>query len=172
MLLFLTTADRAACVPLFIHLRKYHPKPHLSCIGCSLTFHFVWQTLIFTSKVLSRRHPTHTYLLCCLSRGCFRRNCRNTHKHTYKETLEITTLEGSLKYCQICWIRTLVGIKCMGDKPGLIKAAFHSAYSCSSFKEVLYCTVISMAACNPESNIYCKYTQRVSLLRISVHQSM
>lgn len=60
MLLCLTTEDSAACVPVFIHLRKYHPKPHLSCIGCSLTFHFVWQTLIFTSKVLSRRHPTHT----------------------------------------------------------------------------------------------------------------
>lgn len=73
----LTTAHRAACVPVFIsvfiRLRKYHPKPHLSCIGWSLTFHFVWQTLIFTSKVLSRRHPTRAYLPCRLSKGCFRK---------------------------------------------------------------------------------------------------
>lgn len=48
MPLHLTTADSGdAGVPVFIHLRKYHSKPHLSCIGCSLTFHFVWQTLIF-----------------------------------------------------------------------------------------------------------------------------
>lgn len=82
----LTTAHRAACVPVFIsvfiRLRKYHPKPHLSCIGWSLTFHFVWQTLIFTSKVLSRRHPTRAYLPCRLSKGCFRKKCGNTNNPT------------------------------------------------------------------------------------------
>lgn len=116
--LWLTTADRAACVPVFIHLRKYHLKPHLSCISCSLTFHFVWQTLIFTSKVLSRRHPTHTYLLCWFSRGCFRRNRRNTHTNKWK--LREITFEGSLKYCQICWIRTVLGLKCVGDTVGWV----------------------------------------------------
>lgn len=150
MLLCLTSADRAVCVPVFIHLRKYHPKPHLSCIGCSLTFHFVWQTLIFTFKVLSRRHPTHTYLLCCLSRGCFRRNCRSTHTHTKESSRK--WLQGSLKYCQISWIRTLEGMKCVGDKPRLIKAAFLRAYFCCS------CTVIGLAASNPDWSIYYKYT--------------
>lgn len=82
--LYLTTTDKAACAPVFILLRKYHPKHHLSCIGCSLTFHFVWQTLIFTSKVLSRRHPAHTYLLCRFFRDRF---CRNTDTQTNSHQL-------------------------------------------------------------------------------------
>lgn len=88
MPIYLTTKDRAACVPVLIHFRKYHPKPHLSCIGCSLTFHFVWQTLIFPSKVLSRRHPTHTYLLCCFT-------SRNRQTDRVKLT-EMIASEGTL----------------------------------------------------------------------------
>lgn len=91
----LTTAHRAACIPVFIsafiHLRKYHRKPHLSCISCSLTFHFVWQTLIFTSKVLSRRHPTRAYLLCQLCKGCLRKKCGNT------STTPLTQIQRSSK---------------------------------------------------------------------------
>lgn len=130
MPLRLTIADRAVCVPVLIHLRKYHSKPHLSCIGCSLTFHFVWQTLIFTSKVLSRRHPTHTYLLCSLSRGCFRRNCRNPHTRTHTKLIEITF------------------DKCVGVlvSQGSSKQLF---YSCCVFTGVP-CTVRSLAACNPK----------------------
>lgn len=136
MPLCLTTVDRPACVPVFIHLRKYHSKPHLSCIGCSLTFHFVWQTLIFTSKVLSR-HLTHTYLLCCLSRGCFGRNCRNPlkHKHAQKPTQIDITFDGRLR---ICGMRTLVRDKMRGVVVvcrGLSKQLF---CSCCVFTGVLF----------------------------------
>ena len=126
MPLCLTTADSAACVPVFIHLRKYHPKPHLSCIGCStLTFHFVWQTLIFTSKVLSRRYPDSCIAPCVVSQEAAWEGIAGTHAltHTHRGKLrEMTVFEGRLNYCQICWIRTLVGMKCENDE--LIKAEF------------------------------------------------
>lgn len=150
MPLCLTTADKAACVPVFIHLRKYHLKPHLSCIGYSLTFHFVWQTLIFTSKVLSRRHPTHTFLLCCLSRGCFGKNCKNTHiKESSEKLLHLKVAE---KYCQICWMRTLVGMKCVGDtvSRGLSKHHFSVPILVAYFEVYCSCTVIRSAACNSD----------------------
>lgn len=101
---------KAACVPVFISvfilLRKYHPKPHLSCIGCSLTFHFVWQTLIFTSKVLSRRHPTRAYLPCRLSKGCLSKNCGNNNNPTllkqtqrsYKETQVLFNVGAAINW--------------------------------------------------------------------------
>lgn len=126
----LTTAHRAACIlvfiSVFIHLRKYRPKPHLSCIGCSLTFHFVWQTLIFTSKVLSRRHPTHAYLPCRLSKGCFRKNCRKTNNPTHwKET------QCSHKKTEYSWKLkfSLMWVIC-GDcsKMGLINQLFHYSH--------------------------------------------
>lgn len=87
MPLYLTTTDKAACVPVFILPRKYHPKHHLSSIGCSLTFHFVWQTLIFTSKVLSRRHPAYTYLLCRFFRDCFYRNTFTPTPFTHTQNM-------------------------------------------------------------------------------------
>lgn len=100
----LTTAHRVVriFISVSIRLRKYHPKPHPSCIGWSLTFHFVWQTLIFTSKVLSRWHPTHA----CpphphpppprrLSQGCFRRNCGNTNNpRPAKTTLTLARIKA------------------------------------------------------------------------------
>lgn len=64
---------------------KKQPQPHPSCNGCSRTFHFVWQTLIFTSKVLSWRQLIHAlHLLGCLPEGCFRRNGKNKHRHGEK----------------------------------------------------------------------------------------
>lgn len=75
----LDNRNRAACIPLIHRWKKYQCKPHLSCIGCSLTFHFVWQTLIFTSKVLSRRHPTHTYLRGCLFLKAALKGIRGRH---------------------------------------------------------------------------------------------
>lgn len=109
----LTTAHRAACIPVFIsafiHLRKYHPKPHLSCISCSLTFHFVWQTLIFTSKVLSRRHPTRAYLLCQLCKG-WKEMWEHQH-HPIKTNP--TLIQGSRTQFFLVWV--IMGAAINGD---------------------------------------------------------
>lgn len=113
MLIYLTTKDRAACVPLFIHSRK--TSLSLICHVSAAALHF---TLFGRHWFLPPRCcQGGIQLLCCSSRG---HTHKNTQTHNQKHW-EMIAFEGTPNDHSSFWMRTLESMSCVAYQKSIFQ---------------------------------------------------